>query len=76
MIQQLDLSELHSMSVDDRIEIAQTIWDSIAAQPTAALPTELQRQELERRLADHLANPTDVVPWEQVKAQALARARK
>ncbi len=38
--------------------------------------TEAQRNELERRLADHLAHPTDVVPWEEVKARALARRRQ
>lgn len=39
------------------------------------LLTDAQRQELERRLADHKAHPADVVPWEQVKAEALARRR-
>jgi len=28
---------------------------------------------LQRRLEDHEANPNDVVPWEQIKAEALAR---
>jgi putative addiction module component (TIGR02574 family) len=32
-----------------------------------------QQLELERRLADHMTNPDDVVAWEQVKAEALAR---
>lgn len=34
-----------------------------------------EREELERRLAAHKASPGDVVPWEVVKAQLLARAR-
>ena len=61
------------LSVEDRIALAQAIWDSIAAHPHPPLLTQAQRQELERRLADHEANPDDVVPWEQVKAEALAR---
>lgn len=62
------------MSVEDRIALATAIWDSIAAEPHPPLLTEAQRQELERRLADHAANPDDVVPWEQIKADAKERA--
>ena len=35
--------------------------------------TEVQRQEVDRRLAAHRANPAAAVPWEQVEAEALAR---
>ena len=38
--------------------------------------TDPQRKELERRLADSIARPDAVTPWEEVKARALARARK
>jgi len=64
------------MSVDDRIALAQAIWESISAQPHPSLLTEAQRQELQRRIEDHEANPDDVVPWEQLKAEALARFRR
>lgn len=64
------------MSVADRIALAAAIWDSIAAEPHAPLLSEAQRLELDRRLADHAARPDDVVPWEQIKAEALARFAK
>jgi len=64
------------MSVEDRISLATAIWDSIATEPHPPLLTEAQRLELERRLADHAANPDDVVPWEEVKAEALARFQR
>jgi putative addiction module component (TIGR02574 family) len=64
------------MSVEDRIALATAVWDRIAAEPHQPLLTEAQRLELERRLADHAANPDDVVPWEQVKAEALARFKR
>jgi putative addiction module component (TIGR02574 family) len=64
------------LSVDDRIALAQAIWESISAQPHPSLLTEAQRQELQRRIEDHEANPDDVVPWEQVKAEVLARFRR
>lgn len=61
------------LSVEDRITLATAIWDSIAAEPHASLLTETQRLELDRRLTDHAANPNDVVPWDQIKTEALAR---
>ena len=70
------LTEIASLSVDERIRLVEAIWDSIAAEPGKLELTEAQKQELERRLAAHAASPTEVVPWEEVKAQALARARR
>ena len=64
------------MSVEDRIALATASWESIAAEPHPPFLTEARRLELERRLADHAANPEDVVPWEQVKAEALARFQR
>ncbi len=64
------------MSVEDRIALVTAIWDSIVAEPHSHLLTESQRLELERRLAEHAANPQDVVPWEQIKAEALARFQR
>jgi putative addiction module component (TIGR02574 family) len=72
----LEALGIDRLSVEDRIALALAIWDSIAAEPHPPLLTEAQRQELQRRLDDHEANPDDVVPWEQVKAEALARFRR
>jgi putative addiction module component (TIGR02574 family) len=64
------------LSVAERIELAQAIWDSIAAEVERAPLTEAQRQEVDRRLAAHKANPQAAIPWEQVEAEALARLRR
>ena len=60
------------LSVPERIALAQEILDTVAAeQPTAAL-SEAKRLELKRRMADHTANPDDVVAWHEIEAEALA----
>lgn len=64
------------LSLDDRIALATAIWESIEAEPHSHLLTDEQRLEIERRLADDAADPDDVVPWPDVKAEALARFRK
>ena len=64
------------LSVAERIALVQAIWDSIAADVEQAPLTEAQRQEVDRRLAAHRANPQAAVPWEQVEADALVRFRR
>lgn len=70
------MSEIASLSVDDRIRLMEAIWDSIAAEPDQLELTEAQKQGLERRLEAHAISPAEVVPWEKVKAQALTRSRR
>lgn len=64
--------DFHHLSVPERIALAQALWDSIAGQPRPPL-SEAKRAELARREAEDDANPDDVVPWEQAKAEILAR---
>ena len=61
---------LDRLSVDERMALAQELLDSIAHDLEQAPPTAAQRQELKRRLADSIARPDAVTPWEEVKAQA------
>jgi putative addiction module component (TIGR02574 family) len=69
------LAEISTLSVNDRIRLVQAIWESIASEPDQIELTEVQQQELLRRLENHRTNPSAVVSWESVKTQALARAR-
>jgi len=67
---------LDQLSPEDRLEIAEAIWESVAREVEEAPLPPIQRAELERRLADSIARPEAVTPWEQVLEQALARARR
>ena len=70
------LSAANSLSVDDRIRLAEAIWEGIDAEEALPELTEAQKQELDRRLAEHEANPNDVIPWERVEAEARARLKR
>ena len=61
---------------DVRVALVHEIWDSIAAETVTVPLSDAQRAELVRRIADDDANPDDVVPWEEVKAKALARLKR
>lgn len=67
---------LDRLPLDDRLALAEAIWDSVVREVEAQPLTPRQRAELERRLADSIAHPEAVTPWEVVKARALARAKQ
>lgn len=70
------LQQARVLDIDEQIELAEAIWDGIVSRGAAPPLTDAQKMELDRRLADHLANPNDVVPWSEVKAAAVAKIRQ
>jgi putative addiction module component (TIGR02574 family) len=70
------LSAINAMTIDDRIRLAEAIWEGIEAEEQVPELTEAQKQELDRRLAAYEACPQSAVPWEQVEAEARARLRR
>jgi putative addiction module component (TIGR02574 family) len=66
------LDQARQLSLEDQLELVEALWDSIATRNAAPPPTDAQKAELDRRLADHQANPNDVLAWSDVKTAALA----
>jgi len=64
----LNIEELVKLSVAERIELVEDIWDSIAATPDLLPVTDAQRQALDRRLADYRDHPDDVRAWQEVRS--------
>ncbi len=62
------------LSVAERILLVEKIWDSIADESEQLPLTDAQRQDLERRLAAHRADPRAGSTWEEVKARLRGRA--
>ena len=60
------------LSVSERLQLVEDIWDSIAAEdPAAAALTPAQLHELQVRLDAHAADPSSALPWEKVRAELL-----
>jgi len=60
------------LSIDDRLDLAQAIWDS--ASPPADFPlTPEQEKLLDARLAEADANPEGGLTWEEVVARIRNR---
>jgi len=64
---------IDQLSVAERIQLVEEIWDSIAAVPQEIPFTEAQKQDLARRLAAYEANPNAGSSWEDVKARLQSR---
>jgi putative addiction module component (TIGR02574 family) len=64
------------LSVAEQLQLVEEIWDNIAPSVEQQPLTQAQRDELDRRIAALEANPSNVIPWEDVEARALARFRK
>lgn len=64
------------LGFSERLSLVHAIWDSLADFDSRPPLTDEFRNELDRRLEDHIQNPADAIPWEQVKAEALARLAK
>ena len=63
------LAEIFRLSVSERIQLVQDIWDSIAALPDSLELEESQKEELRRRLQDYRANPESGIDWNDLKAE-------
>jgi putative addiction module component (TIGR02574 family) len=74
----LDLKRLRRLPVPERLQAVEELWGSIASErPELAVPlTPAMTLELDRRLAEHEADPTSAIPWESVHAELLATLRR
>lgn len=69
----LDISKL---SLAERIQLAEDLWDSVAAE-TGGLPlTQAHTAELDQRLAQLARGPEAGDPWEVVRGRIQERLDK
>lgn len=65
------LSNLKSLSTQDKLQLVQELWDDIAAESTQVRLTTSQRQLLDERLEDMAQNPDDDDSWEDARDRIL-----
>ena len=69
-------AEVLKLPIEERLELVQELWDSIAAacEREPYPPTDEQRRDLERRLAEADADPTAGAPWQEVRERIRHRS--
>jgi putative addiction module component (TIGR02574 family) len=65
----ISISDLLCLSVTERLQLVEDLWDSIAADSAEISLSAEQREEIDRRLAEHDRNPESALPWEEVRAR-------
>jgi putative addiction module component (TIGR02574 family) len=61
------LDALFALAAEERIRLAQALWDSVAADPDyRSRLSEHERAEIDRRLAAHTADPVGAVTAEEL----------
>jgi putative addiction module component (TIGR02574 family) len=63
-----------NLSISERIQLVEDIWDSIVELPEAVVLTDDQKKELDNRLDAYHLDPNEGSPWEQVRQRIQKRA--
>jgi len=66
------LKELLELTPEERLQLAEDLWDSIAPEDLPPL-TDAQKRELDRRIDEHQKNPGRASPWDEVRARLWSR---
>ena len=67
LMNQISVADILELPVQERIQLVEVIWESIAAFPHAIEVSPELKIELEARLADFEKNPEAGYSWDQVK---------
>ena len=59
-------NQIENLSTTEKVELLDAVWESLDADAQSL--TEAQSAELDFRIARREQNPSDVIPWEQVRA--------
>lgn len=69
----MQVSEILQLSVAERIQIVEDIWDSISQNPESLPLSDVEKSELDKRLADYKKNPDEGIEWKSLKENPAPR---
>lgn len=67
----MQVSEILQLSVAERVQIVEDIWDSIGKHPEDLPLSERERLELDKRIVSYQENPNEGIEWETLKKSLL-----
>ncbi len=65
--------EIDSLNVEERLELIESLWESLVVDPSNIPVTDAQKQMLDERLEEIDAGDDAGIPWEDVKARIQKR---
>lgn len=66
-------NDILDLSISERIQLVEDIWDSIAQAPESLQLSEEQKMELDRRLDAYHHDPSQGSPWDVVRERIRGR---
>jgi putative addiction module component (TIGR02574 family) len=69
----MNSTSIFDLSPAEKLQLVEDLWDDLAAASEAVPVHDWQKQELSRRKANLLNNPTSGLSWEEVKRTVRAR---
>jgi putative addiction module component (TIGR02574 family) len=65
------VADILELSVAEKIQIVEDIWDSISKHPEQLPVSEAEKIELDKRLESYKQNPNEGIEWETLKKNLL-----
>ncbi len=65
--------EIDNLNVEERLELIESLWESLVADPSMIPVTDAQKRILDERLDEIEAGDDAGTPWEDVKARIQKR---
>ncbi len=66
--------DILDLSISERIQLAQDIWDSVAEVPESLVLADDEKAEIDRRLNAYHKNPQAGSPWAVIRDRIKSRA--
>jgi putative addiction module component (TIGR02574 family) len=63
--------QIENLSASEKAELLDAVWESLEADALSL--TDAQPAELDHRIVRHEQNPSDVIPWKQVRASLFKK---
>jgi putative addiction module component (TIGR02574 family) len=68
-----NVASVFDLSPAEKLQLVEDLWDDLAATPSGIPIHEWQKEELARRKANLMSNPTSGLSWEEVKQKLRSR---
>jgi putative addiction module component (TIGR02574 family) len=65
--------EIDNLSTEERLELIESLWESLVQDPSNIPVTDAQKRILDQRLDEIRAGDDAGIPWEEVKARITKR---
>jgi len=66
-------TSVFNLSPSEKLQLVEDLWDDLAASPSDIPIHEWQKEELARRKANLMSNPTSGLSWSEVKQRVRSR---